>query len=118
MTDISNINRIAASDASIMESLGAFIRYNRLQQNKTQAMLAREAGIARSTLSLCEKGENISLLVFIQLLRSLRLLHLLNEFQVRQQVSPLLLAKLEQSKRKRVKGKRDSGKNTSSKPEW
>ena len=46
MTDISDINWTAASDASIMESLGAFIRHNRLQQNKTQDQLAREAGIA------------------------------------------------------------------------
>ncbi len=118
MTDISNINWIAASDSSILESLGAFIRHHRIQQNKTQDQLAREAGIVRSTLSLCEKGENTSLLVFIQLLRALKLLHLFNEFQVRQEISPLLLAKLEQSKRLRVKGKGDAKKRISPKSEW
>lgn len=118
MIDISDINLSAASDAAIMVSLGAFIRHHRLKQNKSQFQLASEAGIARSTLSLCEKGENTSLLVFIQLLRALKLLQLFNEFRVSQEVSPLLLAKLEQSKRKRVKGKGDTRKRTSAKPEW
>lgn len=118
MTVISDINWTAASDASIMESLGAFIRYNRLQQNKTQDQLAREAGIARSTLSLCEKGENTSVLVFIQILRALKLLHLFNAFHVRQQISPLQLAKLEQSKRIRGSGKGKGKKRSSQKSDW
>lgn len=103
MTDNSYNNWIAASDTALMERLGAFIKHHRLQQNKTQEQLAREAGIVRSTLSLFERGENISLLVFIQLLRALKLLPLLQEFQIRQQISPLQLAKMEQSKKTRVR---------------
>lgn len=99
------MNWNALSDRAVNGLLGNFIRQSRIRQNKTQKQLAGEAGIARSTLSLFEKGENSSLLVFIQLLRALNLLGLLNEFQAREQLSPLQLAKLEHAKRKRVKPK-------------
>jgi len=103
MTDISYTNWIAASDTALLERLGAFVKHHRLLQSKTQEQLAREAGIVRSTLSLFERGENISLLVFIQLLRALKLLPLLQEFQIRQQISPLQLAKMERSKKSRAR---------------
>jgi transcriptional regulator with XRE-family HTH domain len=106
MTDISYTNWSALSNRAVNELLGGFIRQSRIRQNKTQYQLAREAGIARSTLSLFEKGDNSSLLVFIQLLRALNLLYLLNEFQIKEQFSPLQLAKIEHSKRQRVKPKR------------
>ena len=63
MTDISDIKWMASSDSVLLKSIGSFIRHNRLLQNKTQGQLAKEAGIARSTLSLFERGENASLLV-------------------------------------------------------
>jgi transcriptional regulator with XRE-family HTH domain len=118
MTDISYNNWTAASDTAIMERLGAFIKHHRLLQNKTQEQLAKEAGIARSTLSLFEKGENTSLLVFIQLLRSLKMLQMLQEFQAKQQVSPLELARLERSKRQRVKQKSTSKKKPYTQTDW
>lgn len=105
MPDISYNQWNAFTDRAINELLGGFIKQSRIRQNKTQSQLARETGIARSTLSLFEKGENSSLLVFIRLLRALNLLHLLNEFQLREQLSPLQLARIEQSKRHRVKPK-------------
>ena len=102
MTDISDTNWIAYSDKAIMEKIGDFMKQERLKQNKSQQRLAKEAGIARSTLALIEKGENTQLLIFIQLLRALNLLYLLQEFKVSQQISPLLLAKMEHSKRHRA----------------
>jgi len=118
MTDISYDNLTAASDTAIMERLGAFIRNHRLLQNKTQEQMAKEAGIARSTLSLFEKGENTSLLIFIQLLRSLKLLHMLKEFQVKQQVSPLELARLERSQRLRAKQKNRGKRKPDTQSDW
>jgi DNA-binding XRE family transcriptional regulator len=118
MTDISYTNWIAASDTALLERLGAFIKHHRLQQNKTQEQLAREAGIVRSTLSLFERGENISLIVFIQLLRALKLLPMLQEFQIRQQISPLLLAKMEQSRKTRVRQTRTGKKKLNPETEW
>jgi transcriptional regulator with XRE-family HTH domain len=103
MTDKSYIKWNALSDRAVNGMLGSFVRQSRMRQNKTQDQLAREAGIARSTLSLFEKGENSSLMVFIHLLRTLDLLYLLDEFQAREQLGPLQLAKLQHSQRKRVK---------------
>ncbi len=116
MTDLSDNYWVAASDAALMENIGSFIKYHRLQQNKTQDQLAKEAGIARSTLSLFEKGKNTSMLVFIQLLRTLKLLKLLQQFQVRQQISPIQLAKLEQAKR--IRARRTDEKKSTFKSDW
>ncbi len=116
MTEISDKSWMASSDIALMATIGAFIKHHRLLQNKTQGQLAEEAGIVRSTLSLFEKGENTSIIVFIQLLRALKLLHVLQEFQVRQQISPLQLAKLEKSQR--IRASRSVKKDTKSKSDW
>jgi len=105
MTDRSYNELTAMSDKAINSLLGGFVRQSRTRQNKTQEQLSAEAGIARSTLSLFEKGENSSLLVFIRLLRALNLLHLLDEFRIREQLSPLQLAKIQAKKRLRVRQK-------------
>jgi len=116
MTEITDKNLTASSDSEFMKTIGSFIKHHRLMQNKTQGQLAIEAGIARSTLSLFEKGENTSLLVFIQLLRTLKLLHLLHEFEVQQKISPIQLARLEKSERLRARGKRE--KESKPKSDW
>lgn len=118
MTEISYINIQAASDTALMRVLGAFIKHHRVQQNKSQGQLAKDAGIARSTLSLFENGENTSLLVFIQLLRALKLLNMLQQFEEKQELSPLQLAKLEQSKRTRASRKKPEDKNPEPKSDW
>lgn len=105
MNDISYNKWNAISDKSTNELLGRFIKQTRLRQNKTQGQLAKDAGIARSTLSLFEKGENSSLMVFIQLLRALNMLHLLGDFEISEQISPLQLAKLQKKQRQRARQK-------------
>jgi transcriptional regulator with XRE-family HTH domain len=119
MTEISYINIQAASDSALIRTLGAFIKHHRVQQNKSQAQLAKEAGIVRSTLSLFERGENTSLLVFIQLLRALKLLRLLQQFEIKEELSPLQLAKLEYSPKKtRARRKNAESKNPEPKSDW
>jgi transcriptional regulator with XRE-family HTH domain len=118
MTEISYITMQAASDTALIRTLGAFIKYHRVQQNKSQAQLAKEAGIVRSTLSLFENGENTSLIVFIQLLRALKLLHLLQQFEIKEELSPLQLAKLEQSKKTRARRKNTENKNPEPESDW
>lgn len=91
------------SDPAIAGALAAYVRHVRLEQNKTQQDLATEAGITRKTLSDFESGQkNITLLTLIQLLRALDVLAVLDAFQVVDQVSPLVLAKLEKEKRQRA----------------
>lgn len=118
MTELSYNTIQAASDTALVRTLGAFIKHHRVQQNKSQAQLAKEAGIVRSTLSLFENGENTSLLVFIQLLRALKLLNILQQFEINQELSPLQLAKLEQTKKTRARRKNTEGKNPEPKSDW
>ena len=115
---MSDRNMMATSDTALMQTLGSYIKHHRLQQNKTQSQLAGEAGIVRSTLSLFERGQNTSLLVFIQLLRALKLLNLLHEFRIQQQISPLQLAKLEHTKKSRARRTGTDAKKTTAKSDW
>lgn len=83
------------SDLAILKMIGLFIKKKRMALNKTQGQLAEEAGMSRSTLSLLERGEKVQLLTLIQALRILDELHLLEAFEVRQQISPIEYIKLQ-----------------------
>jgi transcriptional regulator with XRE-family HTH domain len=107
MTDISYTNWIAMTDKALSEQLGAYIKHHRLQQNKTQEELATSAGISRSTLSLLEHGETVTLTTFIQVLRVLDLLNFMDSFKIESQISPIALAKMEQVKRQRARSKKE-----------
>jgi transcriptional regulator with XRE-family HTH domain len=93
------------SDQALSEHLGRFIRHHRMEQNKTQEALATAAGISRSTLSLLERGESVTLPTLIQVLRVLDLLQVFAAFDVKEVISPLALVKLQKTKRLRIRGK-------------
>ena len=95
----------AMSDSRILELLGSFIQQNRLEQNKTQQQVATAAGMNRSTMVHIEKGDGGTMLSFIQILRALELLQLFENFEIKQQISPLQLAKMEHQKRQRARVK-------------
>jgi transcriptional regulator with XRE-family HTH domain len=98
MNDISYAN----SDAAILRDIGEFLKSKRIDQNLTQDEVAQRAAMSRSTLSLAERGENISLTNLLKILRILDALYVLEQFKAPSQISPLLLAKEEEKKRKRV----------------
>lgn len=102
MTENSYKNWHSMTDIALAQHLGAFLKYHRLQQNKTQEQVALEANISRSTLSLLEKGESVTISTFLAVLRVLNLLYVLDTFKVENQISPLELAKLDQKKKKRA----------------
>lgn len=103
MTDLSYTNWDSMSDKALAEHIGSFISHHRLDQNKTQDVLANSAGISRSTLSLLERGETVTLATLIQTLRALDQLHIMEVFSIKQTVSPLALAKMEKEKRQRAR---------------
>jgi transcriptional regulator with XRE-family HTH domain len=105
MTDLPFKNRDAMSDKALAALIGAFIRHHRMEQNRTQHELSSSAGISRSTLSLLERGETVTLSTLIQVLRVLDQLSVLNAFEVREAISPLALAKQQKGKRKRARSK-------------
>ena len=103
------------SDKALSMHIGLFIKHHRMEQNKTQEVLAKAAGISRSTLSLLERGETVTLATLIQVLRVLDKLYVMDVFSVQQEISPLMLAKMEKNKRKRAGGKR---KETQTQNDW
>jgi len=105
MTDKPYGSYQSMSDKALAELIGGFVRHHRLQQNRTQHLLARDAGISRSTLSLLERGETVTLATLIQVLRVLDKLHVMEVFSVQQTISPLALVKQKKSQRKRARGK-------------
>jgi transcriptional regulator with XRE-family HTH domain len=113
MTANTNLNWISMSDHAIISHIGAYIKHERLNQNKTQAKIANDAGINRWTLSQIENGEAISLTSLIQILRALNLLDILNVFKIETQISPIQLAKLEKQKRQRASSSSNENKNES-----
>lgn len=103
------------TDAALLKQIGSYVRHHRLLQNKTQAVLAHAAGISRSTLSLLERGETVTLATFIQVLRVLDQLHVMAAFEVKELRSPIALAKEERVKIKRA---RRAAKKLSEEGDW
>jgi len=93
----------AMTDHAILVALGQFVRQSRLQKNQTQQQLAAAAGLNRSTIVQLEKGGAGTMLSFIQVLRALEMLALLKPFEVKREISPILLAEMEHKIRKRAR---------------
>lgn len=108
MTDKSFTNWTSMSDKALAKHIGAFVRHHRMEQDKTQATLASEASISRSTLSLLERGETVTLATVIQVLRVLDQLQVMDALNIKESISPLVLAKLQKEKRKRARGKKEN----------
>jgi transcriptional regulator with XRE-family HTH domain len=100
-----NTNWIAMNDAAIVDTIGLFVKQKRLQANKTQARLAKEAGLNVWTVSQLENGESVTLSTLIQLLRALDSLYVLDSFEVKEEISPILYAKMQKNKRQRASNK-------------
>lgn len=90
------------SDKSFQELIGKFIQHHRLNQNRSQEQVAKDAGISRSTLSLLERGEKFRIDSLIQVLRELNLLYIMDVFKIQEQISPIEYAKLKRKQRKQA----------------
>lgn len=117
MNDKSYVDWVSMSDNALNETIGAFIKHHRLNQNKTQEEVSKAAGISRSTLSLLERGETVMLSSFIQVLRVLDLLYIMNTFEVKKQISPIEYAKMQQNKRQRARNQSE-GNNSNNDSQW
>jgi transcriptional regulator with XRE-family HTH domain len=90
------------TDTGVLKQIGIFVKEMRISQNKTQQNLADDCGINRSTYIQIENGKGSSMLHFVQVLRALNAIHLLNIFETQTQISPIALAKMQQKKRQRA----------------
>jgi transcriptional regulator with XRE-family HTH domain len=118
MTDKSFKEWASMSDKALTEYIGAYVRYHRMEQSKTQDELASGAGISRSTLSLLERGETVTINTLIQVLRVLDQLQILRAFEVKKTVSPLALAKMQKEKRQRARRKSEKKDESKEETDW
>jgi len=117
MLKSNNVDWDSITNLAIARQIGDFIKNIRLQRNLTQSQVAIQSGLNRSTISEVENGRPASFMSFIQILRTLGQLELLDVFTVVPGISPLQMAKIEAKKRRRASKSpnNDSINNTS---EW
>ncbi len=95
------------TELEMLAELGGRLRRFRLQQNLTQAELAREAGISPRTLRNVERGEDTQLTTLLRILRVLGRLDSLDAFLPRPRVSPIELLATRGRERQRARRRRD-----------
>lgn len=102
------------SDQHVLQQIGARIHQYRLNRNMTQASLAEEAGISKSTIERLEDGRSVQLQKLIRVLRVLDLVDNLDTLIPEPAVSPLQQLNLSGRSRKRA----SSSKSKTSDDEW
>ena len=118
MTDKSYKEWVSMSDKALMKQIGEFVKHHRMEQNKTQDVLASEVGISRSTISLLERGETVTVPTLIQVLRMLDQLGIMEVFEVRETISPLALVKKQKEKRQRARRKSGIEEEKTEETDW
>ena len=100
MNDLYELN-----NKNICAKVGKKLKSIRINANLTQKELSERSGISLMTISGFESGRGaISLITFIQLLRALKQLELMEQpFLQPDPISPRLLYKIESNKRKKVR---------------
>lgn len=102
----SNIDYSSMSDDRLALLLGEFVKHHRIEKNMSQEELSIAAGLSRPTISLMERGKNISLSSIIRVLRVLDLLYLFDSIKIAHTISPLEMLKMQEKQRKRSSKKR------------
>ena len=102
------------SNTAIIGLIGKYVKQQRLDKNITQEQVAEDAGVNRWTVGKIERGDSITLLSLIQILRALDLLNVFEKFQYERKISPIEMVKFESTKI-RARGKNTTDKDKS---EW
>lgn len=94
-----------STDDAVLSELGQRLAAVRLQQNLTQAQLAEQAGISKSTLQRLESGEAATQLSgFVRVCRALGLLEQFETLVPAPAPSPMAQLKLQGRQRQRASG--------------
>lgn len=93
------------SDGAVLKEIGYRIARYRLNQDKTQAVLAQEAGVSNRTLIRVEHGHSVQSSSLIRILRALQLLENLDTLVPEPALSPLQQLKMQGKKRQRASSK-------------
>ena len=93
------------SDDAVLKEIGNRITRYRLNQDKTQAALAQEAGVSTRTMARVEHGDSAQASSIIRILRALQLVENLNTLIPEPAVSPVQQLKMQGKPRQRASSK-------------
>jgi transcriptional regulator with XRE-family HTH domain len=103
------------TDAAIQRELGARLERRRIDAGLTQARLAEEAGVSKSTVERFEAGRITDFVRLIRVLRVLKLIDRLDQLIPDLPQSPIVLLKHKRRERQRVGRPRRSDNNAAPK---
>jgi transcriptional regulator with XRE-family HTH domain len=93
------------SDGAVLKEIGNRIAQYRLNQDKTQAALAQEAGVSSRTMTRVERGHSVQGSSLIRILRALKLLENFDGLVPEPVVSPIQQLRMQGKQRKRASSK-------------
>ena len=94
-----------ASDGAVLKEIGKRVTQYRLNQDKTQAALAQEAGVSHRTMIRAEHGHSVQASSLIRILRALQLIENLDALIPEPAVSPVQQLKMQGKQRQRASSK-------------
>ncbi|MDR0348500.1 MAG: helix-turn-helix domain-containing protein [Tannerella sp.] len=97
------MNWNSLSNSAIIEETGKRLKNYRIRRKLTQQELADQAGVSLFSVAQIERGKAVTMLVFLSVLRVLRLLDNFELFIPEIGISPIELLKLKGKTPKRIK---------------
>lgn len=95
------------SDSIILQRLGSRIRDYRMRMEMTQSELAERSGVSMGTVVRLERGNTVSVLLLISILRTLGVLENLENLLPELSLSPRQMRKMQGKQIQRVRHKKD-----------
>ena len=100
------MSRFLLTDQAVLDDIGERLAQRRIESDLTQAELARQAGVGRSTVERMEAGHSTQMSSFIRVMRVLNLLEQFFDRFPKPGLSPLPLVKSQRKLRQRASSKR------------
>ena len=94
------------SDPVILQRLGGRVRNYRMRMEMTQGELAEKSGVSMGTVVRLERGDTVSVLLLISILRTLGVLENLETLLPELGISPMQMRKMQGKKVQRVRHKK------------
>jgi len=106
-----NIDFTVASSDTVIKALFERLEEIRLSRNVSQAALAKEAGVSRSTMTRLAQGQGISVDSFVRIMQALGLADHLAALLPNPTVRPVERIRLEGGERRRASSKRKAARD-------